>query len=144
MKVSESRLQVVIKVKQFQKKQTQRELAVIKVNHEQETGALNRLEEKHDSAMTDAVREMKTRASDLQTSRAFIESLSRKIKRQEEKVDQIKQQEDDKREELVAKSKSEQMIEKLQEKRKVEADKEVERKAQRVVDVLAQRLRSGS
>jgi flagellar export protein FliJ len=143
MHVSGSRLQTVIKVKQFQVKATQRELAVIKVHKEQEQSHLTQLEETQSTAMSDAVREMKSRAADLQTSRAFIESLSRKIRTQEQKVEEIKSREDAKRGELVEKSQSEQMLEKLEEKRKTEVEKDVERKAQRMIDVLAQRVRMG-
>jgi len=143
MQASESRLLTVIKVKSFQVKTAQRELAAIKVNREAEQGTLSHLTDTQSSAMSDAFREMKTRAADLQTSRAFIDSLSRKIKNQEEKVVQIEVRENNKREELVEKSKSEQMLEKLDQKRKDEASKDVERKAQRMVDVLAQRMRMG-
>ena len=143
MQASESRLQTVIKVKSFQVKTAQRELAAIKINREAAQGTLNQLADTQSSAMSDAVREMKTRAADLQTSRAFIDSLSRKIKNQEVKVGQIEERENNKREELVEKSQSEQMLEKLDQKRKDEASKDVERKAQRMIDVLAQRMRMG-
>jgi flagellar export protein FliJ len=143
MQVSNSGLETVIKVKHFQVKKAQRELAEIKINLEKEQGALDHLEETKDSAMTDAVRIMRTRAGDLQTSRAFIQSLSRQIQQQEDRLDEIKQQEDDKRGELLEKTKSRQMVEKLDQKRKDEAEKEDERKAQKMIDVLAQRLKMG-
>ena len=143
MRVSGSGLETVIKVKHFQVKKAQRELAEIKVNREKEQGALNELEVSKDSAMTDAVRIMRTRAGDLQTSRAFIQSLSRQISQQEDRLGEIKQQEDDKRGELLEKTKSQQMVEKLDQKRKDEAVKEVDRKAQRMLDILAQRLKMG-
>lgn len=141
MQASASRLQTVIKVRTFQVKTAQRELAAIKINRENEEGALTRLEETQISAKSDAVKEVKTRAGDLQTSQAFIDSLSRKIKSQEEKVGQIEERENTKREELVERSQSEQMLEKLDQKRKGEAAKDVEKKAQRIIDVLAQRRR---
>ena len=101
MRVSDSPLTTVIRVKDIQLKNTQRELAVIKVARQTEEGRLNSLEERQSSAMTEAVRTMKTRAVDLQTSRAFIQSLSRQIERQEEKIREVSTEEEGKRVELV-------------------------------------------
>ncbi len=143
MRVSESHLGTVIRVKDFQVKKAQRELAVIKVNRVQEEGTLTSLEERQSTAMSDAVRKMKTKAVDLQTSQAFIQSLSRQIEQQVEKVQEIITQEEGKRGELLEKSQSKQMIEKIDQRRKDEEEKEQERKAQRVIDVLAQRMKSG-
>ena len=143
MRVSDSHLGTVIRVKDFQVKKAQRELAVIKVNRAQEEGALTSLEERQSTAMSDAVRKMKTKAVDLQTSQAFIQSLSRQIEQQVEKVQEIVTQEEGKRGELLEKSQSKQMIEKIDQRRKEEEGKEQERKAQRVIDVLAQRMKSG-
>jgi flagellar export protein FliJ len=143
MRVSESHLGTVIRVKDFQVKKAQRELAVITINRAQEEGALTSLEERQSTAMSDAVRKMKTKAVDLQTSQAFIQSLSRQIQHQEEKVQEIITQEAGKRGELLERSQSKQMIEKIDQRRKGEQEKEQERKAQRVIDVLAQRMRSG-
>jgi flagellar export protein FliJ len=143
MRVSESHLGTVIRVKDFQVKKAQRELAVITINRAQEEGALTSLEERQCTAMSDAVRKMKTKAVDLQTSQAFIQSLSRQIQHQEEKVHEIITQEEGKRGELLERSQSKQMIEKIDQRRKGEQEKEQERKAQRVIDVLAQRMKSG-
>jgi len=54
----------------------------------------------------------------------------------------MKVKEDGKRAELLEKSQSEQMLEKLEQKRRVEVEKEQERKSQRMLDVLAQRMKS--
>lgn len=143
MNVAESRLQTVIRVKNFQVKKAQKELAQIKVHREKEEVALNDLEDTKSTAMTDAAREMKAKAADLQTSRAFIQSLSRQIKQQEDKVGEIQHQEDDKRGELLEKTQSQQMLEKLDQKRKDEAEKEQDKKSQRLLDVLAQRIKMG-
>jgi flagellar export protein FliJ len=143
MRVSETHLETVIRVKDFQVKKAQRELAVIKINRAQEEGTLTSLEERQSTAMSDAVRIMKTKAVDLQTSQAFIQSLSRQIQRQVEKVQEIITQEEGKRGELVEKSQSKHMIEKIDQRRKDEQERELERKAQRVIDVLAQRMKSG-
>jgi flagellar export protein FliJ len=143
MRVSETHLGTVIRVKDFQVKTAQRELAVIKINRVQEEGTLTSLEDRQSTAMSDAVRKMKSKAVDLQTSQAFIQSLSRQIQRQEEKVQEIITQEEGKRGELLEKSQSKQMIEKIDQRRKDEQEKEQERKAQRVIDILAQRMKSG-
>ncbi len=142
MRVSDSHLSTVIRVKDHLVKKAQRELAVIRVSREKEEGTLSTLEDRQSSAMTVAVRKMKTRALDLQTSQAFLQSLSRQIERQEEKVRQVTTQEEGKRGELVEKSQSKEMIVKIDQRRKDEEAKEQERKAQRVIDVLAQRMRS--
>jgi flagellar export protein FliJ len=93
--------------------------------------------------MSDAARTMKSRARDLQTSQAFLQSLSRQIKVQQNTVQTVTDQEDSKRGELVEKTKSQQMISKVEEKRQAEQAKEDDRKAQRVIDVLAQRVKTG-
>jgi len=142
MRVSDSHLSTVIRVKDHLVKKAQRELAVIRVNREKEEGTLSTLENRQSSAMTEAVRKMKTKALDLQTSQAFLQSLSRQIERQEDKVRQVTTQEEGKRGELVEKSQSKEMIVKIDQRRKEEEAKEQERKAQRVIDVLAQRMRS--
>lgn len=142
MRVSDSPLSTVIRVRDMQLKKTQRELAVIKVERQAEEGRLSTLEEKQSSAMTEAVRAMKTRAVDLQTSQAFLQSLSRQIERQEEKVREVTDAEEGKRVELVERSQSKQMVEKIDQRRRDEETKEQERKAQRVIDVLAQRIKS--
>jgi flagellar export protein FliJ len=143
MRVSDTGFETVIRVKDFQVKKAQRELAVISVDRVRAEGTLTNLEEKQSTAMTDAVRTMKTKAVDLQTSQAFLQSLSRQIQKQVEKVEEVLTQEEGKRGELLEKSQSKQMIEKIDQRRKDEQEKELERKAQRVSDVLAQRMKSG-
>jgi flagellar export protein FliJ len=144
MRVSDSSFETVIRVKDFQVKKAQRELAVISVDRVRAEGTLTNLEERQSTAMTDAVRTMKTKAVDLQTSQAFLQSLSRQIQKQVQKVEEVLTQEEGKRGELLEKSQSKQMIEKIDQRRKAEQEKELERKAQRVSDVLAQRMKSES
>jgi flagellar export protein FliJ len=126
----------------MQLKKTQRELAVIKVERQEEEGRLSTLEERQSNAMSEAVRTMKTRAVDLQTSQAFLQSLSRQIEHQEVKVRDVTTAEEGKRVELVGRSQSKQMVEKIDQRRRDEETKEQERKAQRVIDVLAQRIKT--
>jgi flagellar export protein FliJ len=142
MRVSDSPLSTVIRVRDMQLKKTQRELAVIKVERQTEEGRLSTLEEKQSTAMTEAVRTMRTKAVDLQTSQAFLQSLSRQIEHQEEKVREVTDAEEGKRVELVERSQSKQMVEKIDQRRRDEETKEQERKAQRVIDILAQRIKS--
>lgn len=142
MRVGDSHFSTVIRVKDVQVKQAQRELAVITITRAREEGTLTTLEEQQNSAMTDAVRKLKTKAVDLQTSQAFLQSLARQIEIQGEKLRDVISREEGKRVELVEKSQSKQMIEKIDQRRKDEVEKEEDRKAQRVIDVLAQRMKS--
>ena len=143
MNVSGTGLSTVLKVKVVQEKNAQRELAAIAQKREAEEQRLDQLEQTQDSALTQASGVTRSRAGDLQTSRAFIQSINKQIEQQGETVDDVKNKESAKRDELVERSKSRQMVESLDTKRKEEAEKEKERKAQRVIDVLAQRMKIG-
>jgi flagellar export protein FliJ len=118
MGASGSKLKTVLKIKKLQLKKAQRDLA--------DTGGKG-----------------KTRAEDLQVSRAFIDTLSGKIKDQSRKVSAITTREEAKRDELLEQSKTKEMLLRLDQRREGEEERERERKTQRVVDVLAQRLRMG-
>jgi flagellar export protein FliJ len=143
MRVSGSSLGTVIRVRDIQVNKAKQELAEIRNDRAQAEGELQTLEEKQSTAMSDAVREMKTKAADLQTSQAFIQNLSRKIEEQGKKVEEITSAEEGKRGELLEKSQSKHMLEKIDQKRKEEIEKEQERKSQRIIDVLAQRMKVG-
>lgn len=140
MQITESRLHVVLKVKEHQEKKAHRELIQIRGTRENETAILDRLNEKEKSVVSDAIRTLRARATEMQTSRAFLQSLSRHIQQQKRKVDEMHSLENKKREELLEKSQAKQMIKKLQEKRETEAAREHERKEQRLIDILTQRL----
>lgn len=90
--------------------------------------------------MTEAVRISKSRALELQTSRAFLRTLSTEIRQKERKVDEIQGQANDKRSELVERTQAKQMVENLDQRRQAEFVKEADRKEQRLIDVLAQRV----
>ncbi len=143
MNVSSTGLGTVLKVKVVQEKNAQRELAAIAQKREAEEKRLDQLGQTQDSAINQASDITRSRAGDLQTSRAFIQSINRQITQQGEKVDDVKNKETAKRDELVERSKSRQMVESLDTKRREAAEKESERKAQRVIDVLAQRMKMG-
>lgn len=141
MKVNDTQLATVLKFKQYQERKAHEELACLLRAKEQEQAALLGLNDKRETAMTDAVRTSKARVTELQTSRAFLRTLCREIQQKEEKVGEIQLQENDKREELIEKNQSKQMVENLEQRRQAEAAKELERKEQRLIDVLAQRVR---
>ena len=143
MNVSGTGLGTVLKVKVVQEKNAQRELASIAQKREAEEKHLDQLSQTQDSALTQASEVTRTKAGDLQTSRAFIQSINRQEVQQGEKVDTAKSNETAKRDELVERSKSRQMVESLDTKRREAWIKEDERKAQRVIDVLAQRMKIG-
>jgi len=144
MRASDSPLSTVIRVKGHLVKKAQRELAALKVTRQKEEGTLEALEGRQHSAMSEAARKKRGRAADLQTGRAFIQTLSRKIERQEARVREATTREEGKRGELVGHSQSKQMMTTLDERRKAESAKDKERKAQRDIDIVAQRARSES
>jgi len=144
MRATDSPLTTVIRVKGHLVKKAQRELAVLRITREKEEGTLESLEGRQSSAIREAARKRKGRAADLQTGRAFIQTLSRKIERQEARVREAATREEGKRGELVGHSQSKQMITNIDERRKVESVKDKERRAQPDIDVVAHRLRSES
>ena len=137
-----SKFKTVLKVKKIQERKAQSELHQLEVVHAQEEATLSEIKETQKTALSDAVRTMKMKATEAQTSRAFIKQLSREIDEQKQRVAQIQSQKAEKREELIERTKSTTMIEKLDKKMQVEEAKETERKEQRLIDVLAQRIRS--
>ena len=139
---SSSKFRTVLKVKKIQERQAQSELYQLEVVHAREEATLSEIKETQKTALSEAVRTMKMKATEAQTSRAFIKQLSREIDEQKKKVAQIQTQKAEKREELIERTKSTTMIEKLDKKMQVEEAKETERKEQRLIDVLAQRIRS--
>ena len=138
MRISD--IQMLLKVKTHLEKKAQQELAQIQQKKERENEVLGSLKETKETAMTEAVQHRKTRATEMQTSSAFINSLSHQIQQQAKKIDEIVTQEDGKRVELQEKSKSKKMMEKLGEKRQAEETKQADMKEQGMMDMLAQRL----
>lgn len=141
MQVGQSKLNTVIRIKDILLKKNQRDLAEISSKHDLENSKLNNLETAHSDAINDASQDIKAKARDLQTGRAFINNLSQEIKHQKNTVSQIEAQESNKREEVKEVSQSKKMFEELENRRQSEIEKELERKAQRLIDVLAQRIR---
>jgi flagellar export protein FliJ len=139
---SSTKFRTVLKVKKIQERKAQSELHQLELVHAREEATLTEIKETQKTALSDAVRSMRMKATEAQTSRAFIKQLSREIEEQKKKVSEIQTQKSVKRDELIERSKSTTIIEKLDKKLQAEEVKESERKEQRLIDVLAQRIRS--
>lgn len=141
---SSKRMRTLIKVKTHQEKKAQIELMEIRRQKQDEEKALRTLEETRESAMQDAASKQRVSAADAQANSAYLQSISRQITQQEKKVDDIGHKEGHKREELVAKTQSKKMVEKLDQKRRAEVSKALDLKEQKMMDVFAQRKRKGA
>jgi len=141
MKIGETRFGTLLKVRTIQEKKTQDELTQIRTKKEEERQTLTRLEETRDSEIEGNDTKSKMSAKDLQTSRAFLRRIATEIASQQDKVGEIEAREDAKRDELVERSQSRKMVENLDEKSRAQAVREADRKEQRLIDVLAQRVK---
>jgi flagellar export protein FliJ len=140
MQFVDTGLATVLKVKKYQEKKAHEELVHLLHSKDREQAALSELNDTRENAMTEAVRISKSRALELQTSRAFLRTLSTEIRQKERRVDEIQGQANDKRSELVERTQAKQMVENLDQRRHAEIVKEADRKEQRLIDVLAQRV----
>ena len=134
-----SRFTTVLKVKKHQEKVTQQQLKQIQDEHKQEQDTLDHLHSTREEAANGAVSVGRARATDIQVQRAFLFKLSRQIYQQSAKVDEIREEEVTKRQELTQKAQSRQMVEKLDEKKKAEAARQLDRLEQELIDDLAGR-----
>jgi flagellar export protein FliJ len=134
-----SRFSTVLRVKKHQEKLTQQQLLQIEQSHQQEKELLDRLQEAREEAVKESYGTGRAKATDLQTHRAFIFHLTRQIHRQETKVNEMKERENAKREELTQRAQARQMVEKLEERSKEQTLRELDRKEQHIMDELAQR-----
>ncbi len=134
-----SRFSTVLRVKKHQEKLTQQQLVQIQQSHLQEQEMLERLQQAREEAVKESYGTGRAKATDLQTHRAFIFSLTRQIHRQATKVNEMKERENMKREELTQRAQARQVVEKLEEKSKEETLRELGRKEQSFMDELAQR-----
>ncbi len=139
-----SKLKIVMRVKDYFEKKTLRELQEIKAQVEIERENLNNLKLSESSALEEAKVRYKVRANDMQVNRAYINNLTNQINEQKNKVTDIEIEEDQKRTELIEKSKERQIIEKLDEKRTTEYNKKKEKSAQAHLDIIAQRTKLGT
>ena len=134
-----SRFTTVLKVKKHQEKVTQQQLKQIQEEHKQEQDTLDLLHSKREDAVKGTLNFGRAKATDIQVQRAFLFKLSRQIYQQSAKVDEIREEEDTKRQELTKKAQSRQMVEKLDEKKKAEAARQQDRIEQELIDDLAGR-----
>lgn len=134
-----SRFGTVLRLKKHQEKLTQQQLMQLQRTHLQEKEMLDKLHEAKEEAVKESYSKSRAKATDLQTHRAFLFNLSRQIKKQATKVEEIGLREEQQREELTKKAQARKMVEKLDKKSREEALREVERKDQMVMDDLAQR-----
>jgi flagellar export protein FliJ len=144
MKEKPSRFHQVIKVKKFGEKKAHAELVEIRATQVKEGDELRALGQRKARAIDTVIHTMRARATEAQSSRAFIHKLSREIRQQEKKVQDLHVREEEKRLELTQRSQSRKMVEKLDEKHQTALNKEIERKDQRLLDVLSRRLSASS
>jgi flagellar FliJ protein len=134
-----SKLSTVLRVKTHQQKITQVELGRIKEKHELENRTLNHLCDRREEAFDASRRISRGRLEDLQAGRAFISGLSRQIIQQERRVIETGLQEQRKTQELVQRTQAKKIVEKVKERQDDQVQKELERKDQKAMDVVAQR-----
>jgi flagellar export protein FliJ len=108
---------------------------------EREAERLDEMQNNNEAALNEAGKTTKARATDLQANRAFLQKLDKQIHDQEKKMQTISHNEDAKRQVLLEKSQEKRVVEILDERREAEELKEMEKKYQRVIDMLAQRMR---
>lgn len=134
-----SRFKTVVRVKKQQEKIAQQQLVQIEHAHLKEREALLRLHETREDAVDGSLRKGRTRATDLQMQRAFIVKLNGQIHQQSSKVNDILVKANAKREELTERARVRQIVEKLEERKSVEAAKTLDRKEQENIDEVANR-----
>ena len=136
-----SRLKTVLKVKKNMEKKAHGELVEVRKVKQREAERLDEMQNNNEAAMAMAGKTTKARATDLQAHRAFLQKLSKQIHEQKRKIQNIAHKEDAKRQVLIEKSQEKKVVEKLDERREAEELKELEKKYQSVIDMLAQRMR---
>lgn len=134
-----SRFKTVVRVKKQQEKIAQQQLVQIEHAHLKEREELLRLHETREDAVDGSLHKGRTRATDLQMQRAFIVKLNGQIHQQSSKVNDILVKANAKREELTERARARQIVEKLEEKKSVEAAKTLDRKEQENTDEVANR-----
>lgn len=134
-----SRFKTVVRVKKQQEKIAQQQLVQIEHAHLKEREELLRLHETREEAVDGSLHQVRTRATDLQMQRAFIVKLNGQIHQQSSKVKDILVKANAKREELTERARARQIVEKLEEKKSVEAAKTLDRKEQENTDEVANR-----
>jgi len=137
-----NRFKTVLRVKRHQEKVAQQQLQQIQDEHQREQEALDQLHETREGALNGTIQFGKARVTDVQVQRAFIYKLNRQIDRQTEKVDEVRDKEVEKLDELTRRAQSRQMVEKVDERRRDEAERVVDKKEQGLIDEVANRPKS--
>ena len=140
MNISHLRFGTLLKVRKYQEKKAQQELSQIRNQKLTEEQTLSTLDEKRNVEMSESNKPEKIRAKDVQTSRAFIRSLTRDMQTQQEKINTIQRQETNKTGEVVERKQAKEVVENLEDKYQTQMAKEQDKKEQRVIDILAQRV----
>jgi flagellar export protein FliJ len=141
MESTSMRFGTLLKVRNYQEQKAQQELSQIRNQKISEEEQLETLDKKRNSEISDTGSVSKTRAADMQMSRAFIKRLSKEIQSQKNKIEDTQNKEDSKTDEVVERKQAKEMIQNLEDKYRSYMAKEQERKDQRLMDVLAQRTR---
>jgi flagellar export protein FliJ len=139
MRIHKKRMQTIIKVKTHLEKKAQQELKAIHEEREKENRVLSTMKDTHRTTAQETGKVSKMRASAMAVRRAFLHKLSRDIEEQETKIDEIVVLEGSKREELISRSQSKQMVEQLNDKHRTEERKEADQREQAAIDVLTLR-----
>ncbi len=139
MAKTKSQFGTVVRIKKHQEKIAQQQLTQIRDTHLREQEMLTRLNHAKEVAVNEIPSTGKARATDLQMHRAFVFKLSRQIDRQTGLVKEIREKEEEKREEVTKRAQSRQMVEKLDERKQADVVRESDRKEQSVIDELAKR-----
>ena len=124
---------------QYQEKKAQEELSQIRNQKVVEEQTLSDLDDRRNAEMNGSDNVDKTNAQDVQTSRAFIRSLTRDMQTQQEKIKTIQHQEVNKTGEVVERKQAKEVVENLEDKYQTRLAKERDKKEQRMMDILAQR-----
>ncbi len=143
MNVATTKFSSLLKVRQHQEKQTQQELAAIRVKKEHEERQLNQLQQKREDAFNGETFSEKITAKEIQNSRAFIKTLNTLIDKKSNDIEVISTTETTKIEELVDRTIKKKMVENLDTKQREIFRREQERKEAKMIDILAQRLKMG-
>jgi len=140
---SEFRLQTVLTVREYQQRRLQHALYEIGQEQERASTLLSQLSDEKEVALFEDSTIVRARATEFQTSKAFIDTLSTQIDLQEQKIEDIKSKEQNTRDELLSKRQSKHMLETLKRTHTEKIRKEEEVQLQKMIDDFGNRSRKG-
>lgn len=138
---SQFRLQTVLTVREYQERRLQHDLFKVGQDKERESSVLTQLNDEIELAVFEDSTIIRARATELQTSKAFIDTLSTKINDQEQVIVDLQHKEESTRGELVSKRQSRHMLESLKKNHVEKVQKEEDLKLQKVIDEFGNRER---